>query len=55
MAKLQKKVSKSEKYRSESYTITLTKSYIHVLSWKEGDEMIQRLTEDKKGIIIEKA
>ena len=55
MAKLQKKVTKSERYRSESYTITLTKSYIQLLGWKEGDEMIQRLTEDKKSIIVEKA
>ena len=55
MAKLQKKVTRRGKYTSESFTVTLTKSYVMKLGWKEGDELIQRLTEDKGGIIIERA
>ena len=59
MPKLQKRVSKSETksgtYRSESYSVTLIKDYIEKLGWKEGDLLIERLTEDKKAIIVEKA
>ena len=55
MPKLQKRVSKSGNYRSESYSVTLIKDYIEKLGWKEGDLLIERLTEDKTSIIIEKA
>lgn len=54
MPKLQKRQTKSNDPEAYSYSVTLPKDYIEkVLKWKKGEDLIIKLSDNRKRLIIE--